>query len=235
MATSILSAGASVMSGRAAENDAKANQQIAERNAEKLRMDAETAIKLGKRDVKIFESQFSSLQAQSEMAYLKSGVTLEGTPLEQLESMYAQAEMEKETIMYNAKVDSADKIELSVIEQMQGAAALARGKNAKRASYLKAGSTLLQGAQDAAAASTTGSASDVRLKKDIQYLGKHEKGFGVYKWNWNNLAKSMGIDDPTVGVLAQELIKYIPEAVSIHPKGYLQVNYSLVVKENYHG
>ena len=235
MATSILSAGASVMSGRAAEADAKANKQIAERNAEKLRMDAETAIKLGERDVKIFETQFSSLQAQSEMAYLKSGVKLEGTPLEQLENMYAQAEMEKETIMYNAKVDSADKIELSVIEQMQGAAALARGKNAKRASYLQAGSTLLQGAQDAAAASTTGSASDVRLKKDIQYLGKHEKGFGIYKWNWNDTAKAMGVNDRTTGVLAQELIEYMPEAVSVHSKGYLQVNYSLVEEDNYHG
>ena len=71
-------------------------------------------------------------------------------------------------------------------------------------------------------------ASDVRLKKDIQYLGKHEKGFGVYKWNWNDDAKAMGIDDRTVGVLAQELIEYMPEAVSVHPKGYLQVNYNLV-------
>lgn len=71
-------------------------------------------------------------------------------------------------------------------------------------------------------------ASDVRLKKDIQYLGKHEKGFGVYKWNWNDDAKVMGINDRTVGVLAQELIEYMPEAVSVHPKGYLQVNYNLV-------
>jgi hypothetical protein len=153
MASSILGAGASVMSGRAAEADAKANKQIAERNAEKLRMDAETAIKLGNRDVKIFDNQFETLQAEAEMAYLKSGVTLSGTALEVLENNYAQAEMEKETIRYNAKVDSADKIELSVINQMQGAAALARGQNAKRASYLQAGSTLLQGAQDAAAAS----------------------------------------------------------------------------------
>ena len=38
----------------------------------------------------------------------------------------------------------------------------------------------------------------------------------------------MGINDRTVGVLAQELIEYMPEAVSVHPKGYLQVNYNLV-------
>ena len=72
--------------------------------------------------------------------------------------------------------------------------------------------------------------SDVRLKKDIQYLGKHEKGFGIYKWNWNDDAKAMGINDRTVGVLAQELIEFMPEAVSVHPKGYLQVDYNLVEK-----
>ncbi len=70
--------------------------------------------------------------------------------------------------------------------------------------------------------------SDVRLKKDIEYLGKHEKGFGVYKWNWNDDAKAMGVNDRTVGVIAQELIDYVPEAVSVHPKGYLQVNYNLL-------
>ena len=70
--------------------------------------------------------------------------------------------------------------------------------------------------------------SDIRLKKDIEYLGKHEKGFGVYKWNWNDTAKAMGVNDRTTGVLAQELIEYMPEAVSVHPNGYLQVNYNLV-------
>ena len=28
--------------------------------------------------------------------------------------------------------------------------------------------------------------------------------------------------------IAQELIDYVPEAVSVHPKGYLQVNYNLL-------
>ena len=149
MASSILSAGASVMGGKAAEQEGRANQQIAERNAKKAELDAQTAIELGKRDVKIFESQFDNLVAQSEMKFLKGGVRLEGTPLEVLENMYAQAELEKETIKYNAQVDSADKIELAVIERMQGAAAYARGKNQKKASYLKAGSTLLSGGGEA--------------------------------------------------------------------------------------
>ena len=123
MATAILGAGASVLGGRAAEQEGQFNRQIEQRNAEKLRQDAETAIKLGNRDVKIFERKFANLQAQTEMAFLKSGVRLEGTALEVLENNYALAELEKETIRYNAKVESADKAELSVISEMEGEAA----------------------------------------------------------------------------------------------------------------
>ena len=157
MATAILGAGASVLGGRAAEQEGQFNRQIEQRNAEKLRQDAETAIKLGNRDVKIFERKFANLQAQTEMAFLKSGVRLEGTALEVLENNCALAELEKETIRYNAKVESADKAELSVISEMEGEAAYARGKNKKKSSYLQAGNTLLGGGTQAADAKSSGS------------------------------------------------------------------------------
>ena len=156
MATAILGAGASVLGGRAAAQEGQFNRQIEERNAEKLRMVAQTAIKLGNRDVKIFERKFANLQAQTEMAFLKSGVKLEGTALEVLENNYALAELEKETIRYNAQVESADKVELSVIAQMEGEAAYARGKNQKKASYLQAGQTLLGGGGQAASQKSSG-------------------------------------------------------------------------------
>jgi len=142
----VAGAGGQVLAGRAAEQEGRANQQIAERNAIKAEQDAQTAIDLGKRNVAIFERDFDALQSKTTSSYLKAGVRLDGTPLEVLESMYAEAELEKEIIMYNAKVDSADKMETAVIERMQGAAAYARGKNAKKASYFDAGSTLLGGA-----------------------------------------------------------------------------------------
>jgi len=144
-AAAVVGAAAAVQSGKAAEAEGKANQAIANRNAEKLKLDADTAVKLGKRDIKIFQRRFDNLQAQTEMSFAKAGVRMEGTVLEVLEQNYAMAELEKETIRYNSKVDSADKIELSVIAQMEGAAAYARGKNQKKASYLQAGSTLLGG------------------------------------------------------------------------------------------
>ena len=67
--------------------------------------------------------------------------------------------------------------------------------------------------------------SDKRMKKDIKFLRK-EKGHNVYSWNWNDKAKSIGWDKyPTIGVMAQEVMKYMPEAVVKDENGYLLVNY----------
>jgi len=67
--------------------------------------------------------------------------------------------------------------------------------------------------------------SDKRMKQDIKFLRK-EKGHNVYSWNWNDKAKSIGWDKyPTKGVIAQEVMEYMPEAVSKDANGYYMVNY----------
>lgn len=67
--------------------------------------------------------------------------------------------------------------------------------------------------------------SDKRMKKDITFVGK-EKGHNIYTWNWKDEAKEMGWDKfPTIGVIAQEVKKYMPEAVVEDSKGYYRVNY----------
>lgn len=67
--------------------------------------------------------------------------------------------------------------------------------------------------------------SDKRMKKNIKFLRK-EKGHNIYSWNWNDKAKSIGWDKyPTIGVMAQEVMKYMPEAVVKDENGYLLVNY----------
>lgn len=60
--------------------------------------------------------------------------------------------------------------------------------------------------------------SDRRLKSHIVKLGQHAKGFGIY------LYKIFG--GWQIGVLAQEVQKVLPDAVAVHPSGYLMVNYS---------
>ena len=70
--------------------------------------------------------------------------------------------------------------------------------------------------------------SDARMKKDITFVGK-EKGHNIYTWNWKDEAKEMGWGNfPTIGVLAQEVKKYMPEAVIEDEKGYYRVNYGVL-------
>ena len=70
--------------------------------------------------------------------------------------------------------------------------------------------------------------SDKTLKENIKPIGKSENGHNVYTWDWNDKAKELGVNDPTTGVLAQEVMKYMPEAVSKNANGYYMVNYGVL-------
>jgi len=70
--------------------------------------------------------------------------------------------------------------------------------------------------------------SDKTLKENIKPIGTSENGHNVYTWDWNDKAKELGVNDPTTGVLAQEVMKYMPEAVSKHANGYYMVNYGVL-------
>jgi len=63
-------------------------------------------------------------------------------------------------------------------------------------------------------------ASDIRLKSNIVRIGEHPLGIGIYAYD------IFGRRD--VGVMAQELAEVMPEAVTTHPDGYLQVNYGMI-------
>lgn len=71
--------------------------------------------------------------------------------------------------------------------------------------------------------------SDIKLKENIKKVGE-QNGFNIYTWDWNDLAKSFGIENqPTRGVMAQEVMNVIPSAVKPHPvNGYLTVDYSKI-------
>jgi hypothetical protein len=70
--------------------------------------------------------------------------------------------------------------------------------------------------------------SDERLKENIKPIGKSENGHNVYTWDWNDKAKELGVNTPTIGVLAQEVMKYMPEAVIEDESGYYMVNYGVL-------
>lgn len=69
--------------------------------------------------------------------------------------------------------------------------------------------------------------SDNRLKENIKHIDTLSNGIHVYEWDWNNIAKVIGVGNhPTVGVIAQEIVGVVPEAVLEHSNGYLMVNYN---------
>ena len=69
--------------------------------------------------------------------------------------------------------------------------------------------------------------SDIRLKTNIEKIGELNATVNLYRWEWNEVAEKMGVDNqPSVGVLAQELIEYRPDLVMMYEDGYFRVNYS---------
>jgi len=69
--------------------------------------------------------------------------------------------------------------------------------------------------------------SDIRLKTNIEKIGEFNSTIDLYEWEWNEVAEKIGVNNqPTVGVLAQELIEYRPDLVLMADDGYFRVNYS---------
>ena len=135
--------------------------------------------------------------------------------------------------------------------QQQGLGA-ARGEFNRALGYGQQQLGLLQGGLGTPLVSTTGSASergisgkgvgegaaaigtimklfsDKKLKENIKPIGKSANGHNLYTWDWNEKAKGLGIDSPTTGVIAQEVMKYMPEAVFKDTTGYYKVNYGVL-------
>lgn len=81
--------------------------------------------------------------------------------------------------------------------------------------------------QIASGVGTAAAASDIRLKKNIIKLGTTENGTNVYSWDWNKIGRKVTGKLKGVGVLAQEIINIIPDAV-IDNGDYLMVDYRKV-------
>lgn len=93
------------------------------------------------------------------------------------------------------------------------------------------GSKFAQGLQAVGTIASAANAmgfSDIRLKENVMKVGDVQPGVGWYTWDWNDTAKAMGIDDPTEGVIAQELKAVDPSAVVVGDDGYYRVDYSKV-------
>lgn len=85
--------------------------------------------------------------------------------------------------------------------------------------------------QVAGPAAAIGSAliSDIRLKTEIKKVGKLPNGIPVYRWEWTKEGKEKADGQPAFGVLAQEVLDFMPDAVTVGTDGYYRVDYGKVL------
>ena len=74
----------------------------------------------------------------------------------------------------------------------------------------------------AAAGAAEAGRSDIRLKHDIVLLGRLDDGLGYYRFVYNDGHTAY------VGVMAQEVRRVAPEAVTRGADGYMRVSYDLL-------
>ena len=75
-------------------------------------------------------------------------------------------------------------------------------------------------------AGTVAMFSDRRLKKNIVKLGQIN-GYNFYIFEWNSIANKLGLKGSTMGCMAEEVFKEVPEAV-FFKNNFLMVNYSMI-------
>jgi hypothetical protein len=71
-------------------------------------------------------------------------------------------------------------------------------------------------------------ASDIRIKQDIQPIGRLNNGLPFYAYQYKPEYRDTWGHGPQIGVMAHE-VEHIPGAVSIHADGYKLVDYSKVM------
>jgi hypothetical protein len=72
------------------------------------------------------------------------------------------------------------------------------------------------------------SASDIRLKENIQRVGQSVNGIPLYVWDWNEDGRRVTGETSGFGVIAQEVRETHPEAVVEGEDGWLRVNYGVL-------
>jgi Chaperone of endosialidase len=109
---------------------------------------------------------------------------------------------------------------LAGVDEKKRAAIMRLAKGAAFAAPVVAAFAMLGlSVRPAMAANSQFATSDRRLKRAVTPIGRHALGFGLYKFQYLWSSKTY------VGVMAQEVQSYVPEAVKRGPGGFLAVDY----------
>jgi len=70
--------------------------------------------------------------------------------------------------------------------------------------------------------------SDLRVKESIVRIGEHPLGIGLYLFDYKPAFRNECGHGRQFGVMAQEVEVVMPEAVCVHPDGYMAVDYEML-------
>ena len=133
-----------LFAGKAAQEAANYNAKIIETN-KKAKLDDANRIMSVHNDYNLpkFDDTVDDITGTLKVSYLKSGVALEGTPVEALYETALELETDRDIMQYNAENARDTAINESIMMQAEADLSRWRGKVAKKASYYAAGQSLL--------------------------------------------------------------------------------------------
>ena len=121
----------------------KYNQAVANRNAQIAEQEAAQLQKQLEFDLVRFDQQFQQLQGQTNVAIAKSGADMSGTSLRVLRYNAEQAELQKNLMDYNSKVEQSKKMEEANFARIQGTMARQQARIAQLGTLTQTGTSLL--------------------------------------------------------------------------------------------
>ena len=127
-----LEIGSAIQAGRSQKKMADYNAAVSERDALAAEQKAEY-------DIAAHRRRTRKMLGKQRALYGKAGVTFEGSPLLVMEETAAEAELDALAIRYSGDIAASRHRSVADIERI-------RGKQARKAGYIKAGTTLLTGA-----------------------------------------------------------------------------------------
>ena len=134
-----------IFAGNAAMAAANYNASIMERNLLIKKQEAEQIMSVHNNyNLPILYKTVDQIQGRTEVYYLKSGVTLEGTPDEILYSQELELQTDRDVMTYNAENARDQKHNEAIMMQAEADMQRWRGRVAKKRSYFEAGQSLLE-------------------------------------------------------------------------------------------
>ena len=184
-----------------------------------------------------FNAQNALVISQSNAAWRRQIATADTAALNRANELNARSTLELSTLAYNNMWQLYKDVFEFAFQAEEGR--LDRENNlsvaeiqARSKAGSSSGSLFGKLAGVAINAGVTALVSDIRLKKNIQVIGDYGNGIKLYKWDWRDKAKELGVNNhQNRGFIAQNVLKYFPDLVQRNEDdGFLRVNYLGVVK-----